>query len=94
MVDISSDHYEIDLSTAKKRLGWTPKHSSGNWSDHCCGDHNLCAADRDFLKRPRRRGLGRPQNQTALKRRQKAAWADVEDGPPPRAGRFAPRVRD
>ncbi|WP_255509533.1 IS110 family transposase [Oceaniovalibus sp. ACAM 378] len=32
MVDISSDHYELDLPTAKKRLGWTPKHSFGNWS--------------------------------------------------------------
>ncbi|WPZ20977.1 NAD-dependent epimerase/dehydratase family protein [Sulfitobacter faviae] len=27
MVDISSDHYELDLSQAKEHLGWTPKHS-------------------------------------------------------------------
>ena len=27
MVDISSDHYELDLSQAKAHLGWTPKHS-------------------------------------------------------------------
>ena len=27
MVDISSDHYELDLSAAKKHLGWTPQHS-------------------------------------------------------------------
>ena len=27
MVDISSDHYELDLSQAKEHLDWTPKHS-------------------------------------------------------------------
>ncbi|MEP0315614.1 NAD-dependent epimerase/dehydratase family protein [Hyphomonas sp.] len=27
MVDISSDHYELDLSKARKELGWKPKHS-------------------------------------------------------------------
>ena len=27
MVDISSDHYELDLSQAEEHLGWTPKHS-------------------------------------------------------------------
>lgn len=27
MVDISSDHYELDLSRARKELGWKPKHS-------------------------------------------------------------------
>jgi len=27
MVDISSDHYELDLSAAKKHLDWTPEHS-------------------------------------------------------------------
>jgi nucleoside-diphosphate-sugar epimerase/uncharacterized membrane protein len=27
MVDISSDHYELDLSQAEAHLGWTPEHS-------------------------------------------------------------------
>ena len=27
MVDISSDHYELDLSQAEEHLGWTPEHS-------------------------------------------------------------------
>ena len=27
MVDISSDHYELDLTAAKEHLGWTPRHS-------------------------------------------------------------------
>ncbi|WP_245440256.1 hypothetical protein [Mesorhizobium sp. Z1-4] len=27
MVDISSDHYELDLSRARKELGWKPRHS-------------------------------------------------------------------
>lgn len=27
MVDISSDHYALDLSRAKKQLGWAPRHS-------------------------------------------------------------------
>ncbi|NHK27228.1 NAD-dependent epimerase/dehydratase family protein [Parvularcula flava] len=27
MVDISSDHYELDLSAAKEKLGWSPHHS-------------------------------------------------------------------
>lgn len=27
MVDISSDHYELDLSAAKEHLGWRPQHS-------------------------------------------------------------------
>lgn len=27
MVDISSDHYELDLAVAKEHLGWTPRHS-------------------------------------------------------------------
>ncbi|MEQ9637822.1 MAG: NAD-dependent epimerase/dehydratase family protein [Devosia marina] len=27
MVDISSDHYELDLSRARKELGWKPKHA-------------------------------------------------------------------
>ena len=26
MVDISSDHYELDLSTAREQLGWQPQH--------------------------------------------------------------------
>ena len=26
MVDISDDHYELDLSNARERLDWTPQH--------------------------------------------------------------------
>ncbi|MBS0625397.1 MAG: NAD(P)-dependent oxidoreductase [Verrucomicrobia bacterium] len=27
MIDLADDHYELDISRAKKTLGWTPKHS-------------------------------------------------------------------
>lgn len=27
MIDLADDHYELDISQAKKVLGWTPKHS-------------------------------------------------------------------
>jgi nucleoside-diphosphate-sugar epimerase len=27
MIPLADDHYELDISQAKKRLGWTPKHS-------------------------------------------------------------------
>jgi len=27
MIDLADDHYELDISLAKKTLGWTPKHS-------------------------------------------------------------------
>ena len=26
MIDLSDDHYELDISRAKKVLGWEPKH--------------------------------------------------------------------
>ena len=30
MIDLADDHYELDVSLAKKLLGWTPKHFVGD----------------------------------------------------------------
>jgi nucleoside-diphosphate-sugar epimerase/uncharacterized membrane protein len=55
MIDLSSDHYELDISRAKSQLGWQPRHSLRDVLPRICA-----ALERDPLQWYRDNGLTPP----------------------------------